>query len=506
MSHATPTSNHARIAKNTLFLSLRQLLVMGIALYTSRVILAALGVEDFGIYNVVAGVSTSFLFFSLTLSTSTQRFLSYEMGRGDDNRVRRIFSVCLWSYAAIGAIVALIGAAIGPWLVYDVLNIPPDRMGAALVVFYAMIVSMALTLVFSVYEAVLISRENMKIYAYFGILDAVMKLAIAYIVMVVPQKLITYGLLMVVAMLLPKIIMVVYCYRHYPESHAERIWDKNLLKELFSFAGLNIYSGLVWIINDQGLNVVLNIFFGPVVNAARGVAQQVNSAVVNFSNSFFTAVRPQIIKSYAAKELDEVIKLVSLSSRGSLYLIWVLALPIMLYTPYILSLWLEVVPDHTVAFVRWTLVFMLVNTLYNPLQTVSQATGDLKKFTLYAVNGYLLAFPVAAVILLAGAPAWSVYPVLIITRFLTDLIPLYTLRPYIVIKLAPYITDIIVPIVLVVGTSLAISWGLSLIFPQTFISFAAFACLSVLTTLAVIFLLGLKHTERKAIIAKVLHR
>lgn len=499
-------ANHARIARNTIFLSLRQILVMGIALYTSRVILEALGVTDFGVYNVVAGLSASFGFFSLALQSSTQRFLSVEMVRDGGSGLRHVFSVNFWLYLILAAIVIVVGAAVGPWLVYNVLNIPEMSCGAALVVFYAMVVSLAITLVAAVYDSVLIANENMKIFAYFGIFDAVTKLLIAYIVTVTPEKLMTYGLLMVVAILIPKVVMVVYCIRHYPECRPQRVMDMVTLRETFSFAGWNIYSGLAWMINEQGLNIALNIFFGPVVNAARGVAQQVNSAVVNFSNNFTVAIRPQIIKSYAVGDMDEERRLLSMASRGAFFLMWILALPIMVRIDYILSIWLVVVPPATSLFVCWTLAFLLVNTLNIPVQNVVHATGDLKRYSLLGVNAFILACPVAVGILALGAPAWSIYPVLIVGRIASTIIPLYTLRPYITIRLSDYVRRIIAPILAVVVLSLASAVGIDMLLPDTFAGLVVFGLLTFAMTLVVTAYVGITASERYVVADKIMSR
>lgn len=491
-------------------MSLRQLMVMGIALYTSRVILSALGEVNYGVYNVVAGVSTTFIFFSAALASSTQRFLNIEMVREGGQNLWKVFSLNFWFYALLAGAVIIVGAALGPWLVFDVLNIPVHTKTAALIVFYSTIVCLAMTVMASVYESVLIARENMKAYAYIGIFDAVAKLAIAYIITVSPEKLVTYGLLMVVAILLPKIFLVVYCLRRYPESRPRWFWNVSMLKELMGFSGWNIYSGVSWIINFQGLDIALNIFFGPIINAARGIAQQVNSAVSNFSTNFAIAIRPQLIKTYAEGDMDEERRLLSMGSRGAYFLLWILALPLMVRIDYVLHLWLEEVPEYTASFVVWTLVFLCVNTLFNPMQNVAHATGDLKRFSLWGVNAFVIACPISILILWMGAPPWSIYPVLIITRLASTIIPIYTLRPYIKIGFGLYIAKILLPIVAVSAVSLGIAYGVNMIFPENFGGLVAFGAITFVLTLAVILYVGLTKVERISVINKVrtkfLHR
>lgn len=496
-------NNRKRIARNSLFLALRQLLVMVIALFTSRVILDALGVVDFGVYNVVAGATASFVFFGITLATSTQRFLNVEMGRGNPEGVKRYFTISLWLYIIIAAVVLVAGIATGPWLVYDILEIPDTSRHAALIVFDAMIVSLAITFVFSVYESVLIARENMKIYAYLSIIDALVKLATAYIVTVVPDKLITYGLLMVLAMFIPKLILAIYCLRHYPESHPLKIWEPELLKELLKFAGWNIYSGLVYVFNDQGVNIALNLYFGPVVNAARGVTQQVYTAVVNFALNFFTAVRPQIYVAYAARAYEQVLDLISFSSRTSTYIVWALGLPILVRTPEILSLWLVDVPGYAVVFVRWGILYGLINAIFNPVQAAMQATGNLKQFSLVSINVFLGSFPAALIMLAIGAPAWTVYTCLCAGRFLSILITIPMLRPYIGITFGWYMRRCLMPGSAVMLLSTLISIGFDRLFGLTFGGLVLFALATVVTTLTTMVFIGLTGDERAKVLAKI---
>lgn len=499
----TPMQDRRRIAKNTVFLAVRQLVVMFIALFTSRIVLEALGVVDYGVYNVVAGVTSSFVFFSVALSASTQRFLNFEMGRNNGQGVRRYFSLSLWSYSGLALLVVLIGSALGPWFVYDILVIPRESLTAALWVYYSMLLCLAITLVFSVYESMLIAHENMKIYAWLSILEAVMKLAIAYSVMIAPHKLITYGLLMVAALLIPKIVMVVYCLRKYPNSHAERFWDRKMFRELFSFAGWNAYSGIVYIVNDQGLNVALNIYFGPVVNAARGVAQQVLTSVLNFNISFFTAVRPQIVKLYASRAFDEVRNLLSFSTRISFYLIWIISLPVMLRAGQILSIWLTEVPGHAVGFVQWSIAYGLAGAFFNPSQALAQATGHLKRYSIFSINTYLLAFPIAIAFIALGAPAWTIYPVLSVMRLASAFVGIRVIRPYIMIRWNWMFRKMVWPIIPVAVLSLLISFVLDMLCSSSIWGLLIFAALSVLTTSPVILMFGLTRDERTDAVEKI---
>lgn len=491
------------IAKNTLFLYLRMLVTLCVTLYTSRVVIEALGIIDYGIYNLVAGVSTSFVFFSSALSVSTQRFLNYEMGRGNPGRVGRIFSLSLEMYGALALVVLIAGLCLGDWLVSDKLVIPLDKRPAALVVLFAMVGSLCLMLLASVYESALIARENMKLYAYLGITDALAKLAIAFAVMYLPEKLITYAILMVAAQLVPYILMTAYCLRHYPETRPHIYWDKKTFLSMFGFTGWNMYGSVIWMVNEQGITMLLNIFFGPVVNAARGVAASVNNALNNFATQFFTAVRPQLIKRYAAQQTSELISLIYASTKFTLYLLWLLCLPVMLRVDYILALWLKEVPDWSSSFVVWTLVYTMVNSMNNPTYTALTATGRLRRAVLIGSNIFLLAFPLSYVALKCGLPPVSVYPALMAGRFAFLLVAIRELKRYVPVTYRAYMSNIAVPVTGVFLLTLLVMIPLNMIVPQTFIGLLVIALVSVIVSLAAALTFGVNRQERVFIRSKM---
>lgn len=491
------------IAKNTLFLYVRMLATLCVTLYTSRVVIEALGVIDYGIYNVVAGVSTSFVFFSSALSTSTQRFLNYEMGRGNPARVNRIFSMSLIIYGSIAIAVIILGLSLGDWLVTDKLMIPADKRDAARIVLIAMVLSLASMLVASVYESALIARENMKIYAYLGITDALAKLAIAFAVMYMSDKLVVYAVLMVVAQLVPYIIMAVYCRRHYPETRFRPGWDKSLFKEMFGFTGWNMYGSIIWMVNEQGISILLNLFFGPVVNAARGVATSVNNAVNNFNTQFFTAVRPQLVKRYAAAEMQSLTSLLYSSTKFSVFLLWMLCLPIILRVDFILHLWLTVVPDWTASFVVWTLLYTIVNSLNNPTYTAVSASGHLRRSVLIGSNMFLLAFPLSYVALKLGAAPMVVYPLLMAGRFSFFIVAVTELRKYAPVSFRAYGIRVGWPVLKVLTCSILITGGVNHSVPENLAGLIGMVLLSLIVNGAGMYLLGTSASERGMIIAKI---
>lgn len=489
------TSNK-RIAKNTILLYIRMLVVMGVTLFTSRVILIALGVDDFGIYNVVGGLSSSFVFFSTALTNSTQRFLNFEIGAHSDDQVKNVFNLSLLMYGCIAVCVVIMGLSIGGWIVKTQLVIPSDKLQAATIVLYAMVVSLGLTFVFSVYESVLIARENMKIYAYLGVFDAFAKLSIAYCIMCVKNKLVVYAILMILVQLVPKIIMVVYCTRKYPECQPRFYWNKELFKNMFGFAGWNMYGSGVWMINEQGINIVLNMFFGPVVNAARGVAVQVSNAVNNFSTNFFVAVRPQLIKRYAAGELQSMKSLIYSSSRFSFYLLWILCLPLILRADYVLSIWLKIVPEYAVPFVQWILIYSLVNVLNNPLWTAISATGNLKRTVIIGSNLFLLVFPASYFAIKLGINPVIVYPLLAIGRVAFLLVTIINLKKYIGITIKEYIVRVVCPILFCISPVIISMCYINTLFDLTFFNLVLVVLCSTILCLISIFYLGITENER----------
>jgi hypothetical protein len=497
------TSSNKRIAKNTIFLYSRMLVVMAISLYTSRIVLESLGVVDYGIYNVVGGVTLSLIFFSSTLTQSTQRYLNYELGRGDNSRANNVFSLFLELFILIAVVVLLIGLSLGKWFVTTKLSIPIEQIDAATSVLYATILTVCLTLVFSVYEAVVIAQENMKIYAYIGVIDAISKLAIAYLITLLPNKLICYAWMLAIATLLPKLFFAIYCVNKYPESKLKFYWQKSLFKEIFFFNGWNIYGSAIWMINEQGINILLNMFFGPVVNAARGIANQVNNAVNNFSTNFFIAVRPQIIKRYASEEYESLIALIFQSSKFSFFLLWIICLPIMLRTEYVINIWLKNPPEYTVSFVRWTLCFSLISVFHNPVWSTVAAIGRMKKFILLGSNALLFVFPVSYFLLKIGFEPMIVYPTLIIFQLVYQIITLKLIGNYIPLSLDSYLKNVIVPIIRVVPLSILITFFINEYIVQSFIGLILNTVLAILIVTVLEYVLGINKSEKQFINTKI---
>lgn len=397
------SSNNKRIAKNTLLLYIRMLFLMVVSLYTSRVVLNALGVEDFGIYNVVGGVVAMFSMLSGSLSAAITRFITYELGTGNRENLKKIFSSAVTIQIGLAILIIILAETVGVWFLNVKMNIPEERMVAANWVFQFSILTFSINLISVPYNASIIAHERMSAFAYISILEAIGKLAIAFLITVSPMdRLIFYALLMCAVALLVRLVYGYYCKKHFEECTYHFLWDKELLKRMFGFAGWNFIGASSAVLRDQGGNVIINLFCGPAVNAARGIASQVNTAVHGFVSNFMTALNPQITKSYASGNRDYMMTLIFQGARLSFYMLLVLSLPIFVNTYYILTLWLKIVPEHTASFVQLILLFGLSESISNPLITAMLATGKIRNYQLVVGGLQLMNLPVSYILLRIG--------------------------------------------------------------------------------------------------------
>ena len=415
---STQTSNNnKRIAKNTLLLYFRMLFMMVVSLYTSRVILNALGVEDFGIYNVVGGVVAMFSVISGSLSAAISRFITYELGKGDQSKLNKIFSASVTIQLLLSLIIVVLIESVGVWFLNAKMTIPLDRMVAANWVLQFSIVTFVINLISVPYNAAIIAHEKMSAFAYISILEAVGKLAIAFLIMVSPiDRLVFYAILMCVVAIIVRFAYGYYCKRNFAECTYHFHWDKKILMNMFGFAGWNFIGSSASVLRDQGVNVILNLFCGPVVNAARGIAIQVNSAISGFVNNFMVALNPQITKSFATKDFEYMFSLIFQGSRFSFYLLLILSMPVLINTDYILLIWLKTVPEYAVVFVKLTLILAMLESLSYPLVTAMLATGNIKKYQIWAGGLNLMNFPLSYVVLKLGyTPYATMYIAIVIS-------------------------------------------------------------------------------------------
>ena len=392
--------NNKRIAKNTLLLYIRMFLMMGITLYTSRVVLQMLGVDDFGIYNVVGGIVVLFSFINNAMVASTQRFLNFELGRGNVEEAQKVFAASLNIYLVIVVVFILLAETVGLWFLNRYINIPSERVVAANWVYQASLVATALNFVRMPYNAAIIAYERMSFYAYTSIIEAALKLGIVFLLYLFVDKLIAYSWLVSVVAMLILLMYVFFCRQMFAICrHHTFVYDKRRYTALVSFSGWSLFGSLANMGASQGLNILLNIFFGVFVNAAMGIANQVSSAINLFVGNFQTAFNPQIVKSYASGEKERFINLIINTSKYSYYLLFLIALPCFICCNEILQLWLGEVPPHSVPFCRLLIIFSLIDAIQGPLWVSAQATGEIRNYQLLMSFLILLNLPATYILL-----------------------------------------------------------------------------------------------------------
>lgn len=491
------TESNKRIAKNTLFLYVRMILLMVVSLYASRVVLDKLGIEDFGIYNVVAGFVLMLGFFSSSLSNVTQRFLNIELGRNDIVRARQIFNQHLILYIGIIILVLIIAETIGLYFVINKLVIPSERLNAALWAYQFALISLSTTLFGIVYNSAIIAHEDMKIYSIVGIVEGLFKLAIAFLLGVAnSDRLIIYALLLMIVVAGTQFYYALYCHKKYEECRFLWYWDRSTIHETSAFVGWNFVGTIIYMLKDQGLNILLNIFCGPVVNAARAVSYQVNSAITSFNSNFVTSVQPQIVKSYATGDWAYMNSLFFKSTKYSLFLMWFLCLPVMLYMDNLLSLWLKEVPDYTSAFTFWILIDSILATITNAPWIITMASGELKKYVLYSNSILVLIFPISYLALRIGLSPTSVFIVIAIIRLFQIASILIVVNNQINYGIRNYIIHVILPFIKVCVITVAVSLIIKMVTSSSLIVvFIAILCICAIVGLS-IWLIGLTAKER----------
>lgn len=481
------------------------LFTMAVSLFTSRVILQTLGIEDYGIYNVVGGVITMFTFINSAMVSSTQRYLNFELATGNDEKLKSIFNTSLQIHALIALAIILLGETVGLWFVMNKLVIPETRMTAAMCVYQCSILSCVVGIMSTPYNADIIAHEKMSAFAYISILDVSLKLLIVYLLVISPyDKLIVYAILVLAIQLLIIYIYARYCNKHFKESLIECKINRPLLKEMAGFAGWSFWGNLAGILYTQGLNMMLNIFFGPVVNAARAIAVQVQAAVQQFVGNFQMALNPQITKNYASGNLDQMHSLMFRSARFSFLLLFFISLPVILETEFILSVWLKTVPDDAVIFTQIMICISLIYTTANPCVIANQATGKVKVYQM-VVGGILLTIlPISYVVLKLGAPAYSVFIVHFCVESVAQFSRMYMLRKLINLPMTQYLQNIYIPIVSTVAVSIVLPVIVHMQMEDGWLRFIAVGCTSVVSVGFSVFFIGFSKHERLYFLDKAL--
>jgi len=448
-------SDNKRIAKNTLFLYFRMFLIMGVSLFTSRIILNTLGEEDFGIYNVVGSIVLMFTFMNGALAGATSRFITYEIGRKNYIQLNKVFNVALVTHIFIALIIFLLAETIGIWFLYNKMIIPAERIDAAFWVFQISIATCMLSITQVPYTASIIAHERMGIYAYIGIVEVLVKLGIVYAISISPiDKLILYAFLIFLTQALIMLYYRFYCNKHFAECKLMFVREWKMYKSMFVYAGSDMIGNLSGLAQGQGLNLLLNMFFGPAVNAARGIAYQIQGAVTQFSANFMTAVKPQIIKQYAAGKIKEKMDLVIQSSCFSYYLMLLIVVPICFEADYILTIWLGKYPDYTVSFLRLVLVLCMIQTIKTPRTTVFHATGKILLPNIIVGTILCMALPVAYVVLKLGGDPNSVFWTAITSMAISEIASIFILKSHVDCSIKEYVFNVHLRCILVTIVSL----------------------------------------------------
>ena len=492
--------NTRKIAKNTLVLYVRMLVLMLVGLYTSRVVLSALGENDFGIYDVVGGVVAMFTIISGSLNSAISRFITFEMGKSDPMRLNKVYSTAVTIQLVIAAVVVIIAEPAGLWFIRNEMTIDPSRIPAAIWVLHFSLASFVINLMSVPQMASITAHEKMSAYAYIGTMEGLLRLAVAVLISrSSSDRLVLYSALMMVTVLMVRAAYGIYCRRNFPECRYRWVKDALLVKEMFSFAGWNFIGASSGVLRDQGGKILVNLFYGTAVNAARGVAMQLNGAVQGFVTNFMTAVNPQITKSYASGDQGYMYYLISKSSRMSYYLLFVLALPVLFNTGYILDIWLEEVPAHSALFVQLFLIFTLSESLSNPLITAQLATGNIRNYQLVVGGLQLLNIPVSYAFLKAGAAPEVTVMVAIAISQICFFARLFMLKGMIGLPVGDFLKKVYMNVLGTTALSLAVPFVIHGFLPDTIWGVIISVTLCVISAGLSVLTFGLSRGERHEI-------
>lgn len=506
----TSSQNNKRIAKNTLMLYFRMILTMLVSLYTSRVVLNALGIDDYGIYNVVGGVVSMFAFFNSAMSSATQRFLSYEIGKSNFVQLRKTFNATQFIHIGIAFLILIFAESIGLWFIKNYLVIPSERMEAAIWVYHFSVLSFMVSIMQVPYNATIIAHERMNVYAYVSILEVSLKLLIVFMLTWISyEKLKLYGILHFVITFIIAGIYRIYTRKNFEEVEFEFVKDRQLFKTLISYSGWNLFGNIAAVAKGQGVNILLNIFYGPVVNAARGIAMQVQAAVNSFVSNFQMAVNPQIIKSYAGEEREYMTSLIIRSSKFSFYLLFLLSLPIILEINQILELWLRIVPEYSSIFTILVLTIILIDCVSGPLMTAIQATGKIKVYQIVVGSLLILILPLSYLFLKLGYSPEVTLFINIVISIIALFIRLYIVWKLLDFPILRFIKEVILKNFLIVILSFSLPLFIQNRMIGNVIRLIIIVFIALIWNILIIYSVGLNKSEKVIVmkgINKILRR
>ena len=491
-------NNSKKVAKNTLYLYLRTFLVMSISIYTSRVVLDVLGVDNYGIYNVVGGFVSLFSVFSGTLTAASQRFIAFELGK-EKPQIRKVFSTALNIHIIMALFLFILLETIGIWFLYNKMNIIPERRDAAMWVFQCSTLTFCISLISIPYNAAIIAYEKMSAFAYISIIEVVAKLVLVYLLYITSSDpLVTYAIMMLFVAVTLRVIYSLYCRSNFKECKYSFIIDRATFKEIFCFNAWNFIGSSASVMNGHGINILINLFFGVTFNAAKGIATQIDGAINSFVQNFMMALNPQIVKSYASRDFYSLNRMILLGTKYAFYLLACICLPVLLNIDYILKIWLIQVPAYTAIFVKCAIIFSLCQSLSQCLYSAMLATGNIKKYQIVVGGISLLAFPLCYLFFKLGLNAEYGYVAIIICSLLCLLARLYMLQSMIPgFSSKMYLRRVIYPIICTMMPILLIINMISMFTIEVnLIVFIVQSCLCVFVCMSGILLIGMSRNER----------
>ena len=498
------SANNKRIAKNTIMLYFRMILLMVIGLFTSRVILQALGVEDYGINSVIAGFLSMFGIITSSMSSAISRFITVELGKGDHDKLKQVFSTAVSVQLFMGTIVMILIETFGMWFFNSKMQIPEGREYAAQWCLHCASITTLISLINVPFNATIVAHEKMSAFAYMSILEAILKLAICYAIYISPiDKLITYACLGVWVSIIIRLVYWIYCKKHFEECKGKVRFNKVLFKEIWGFAGWNLFAQTAWILNTQGINMLMNVFFGVVVNAARGVAVQVNGVIQHFVSNFMMALNPQITKSYAAGDKETAFKLACRGCRFSFYIMFILALPIMIESHQILELWLGTPPAQADAFVVWTILSTFSTLLGNTLVTLQMAHGNIRHYQIWITIFGCIPFPLTWLAFKLGASSIVSYYIFVAVYWGLIFVRYYLVHGMTGLPANMYLGGVVAKAHIIAVISAIIPLAIFIMIPESIVRLLLVIFSSVLISCIVIYSIGLDKSEKHFVQEKV---
>lgn len=495
-------SNNKIILKNTIFLYFRTFILLILGLYTSRVTMQALGVENYGIINVVSGFVSMFALVSGALTGACQRFITFELGKKDGN-VTQIFSSTFYIQVGLATLIIILAETIGLYFINYKLNLPDGKLDEAQWVFQCSVISFVFSLINIPYNAIIIAHEKMKAFAYISLVEAFLKLATVYSILILPyNSLILYSLLTLISSTIVRFVYQIYCIKSFKdEVRLERVKDMHNFRNIFNFAGWAFIGNSATILNGQGINIILNIFVGVTINAARGIASMIESTVSSFVYNFTTALNPQITKAYAQNDSTRLYELLNLGTRLSFFLMIVITTPIIIITPNLLKLWLTVYPEYSIPFIRITLIIAIVQAMANPFVTAICATGKIRDYQLTVGLLTIANFPICYILLKIGLdPVW-IYVASLIMYIITFIIRLIFVRNRVKIPVGKFYIIVLSRLIPILIIGLTCSFYISkVINTDNWLGLIFYSVISSIVTIILIYIIGLQNSERKQVI------